>query len=198
MGMCFATVTLSDSNIQKVLDDPPLIWRAIAPDDPDAYEEARGSSRSLWARLTGRGKSAPAADLQLSENEGLEWDLDKAWHGIHYLLTGTDWGGTGAAAFIINGGQQVGDIDVGYGPARVFTAAEVRGIRDALHAVDDQTLRDRFNPTEMMALEIYPTIWDRDPTDDDTLGWLLETIQPLRGHLDETVQNGLGLVVFVT
>ncbi|MGW4155458.1 DUF1877 family protein [Micromonospora chersina] len=44
-----------------------------------------------------------------------ELDLDKWWHGIHYLLTGTDWQiGEGAGAAIL-GGAEIGQ-DGGYGP----------------------------------------------------------------------------------
>ena len=30
-------------------------------------------------------------------------DIDKAWHGIHYLLTGTAWGGDPPASWVIFG-----------------------------------------------------------------------------------------------
>ena len=33
----------------------------------------------------------------------------------------------------------------------------------ALNRLDDHALRERFAPAEMMKLEIYPEIWDRDP-----------------------------------
>ena len=58
--------------------------------------------------------------------------LEKAWHGLHFLLTGDPWGGSGHAAFLLAGGREVGE-DMGYGPARVIDAAEVREIDQALH-----------------------------------------------------------------
>lgn len=39
--MYIAICTLSDSNIQKVLAALPLLWKVVAPDDLDAYENAR-------------------------------------------------------------------------------------------------------------------------------------------------------------
>lgn len=36
MGMCPALCTISDANIQRVLADPPLVWKLVAPDDPEA------------------------------------------------------------------------------------------------------------------------------------------------------------------
>lgn len=35
MGMCLGLVALSDKNIARVLQDPPLVWRVIAPDNPE-------------------------------------------------------------------------------------------------------------------------------------------------------------------
>jgi hypothetical protein len=49
-------------------------------------------------RLFRRGRAETATPeaatpLVLSEGEGDVVDLDKTWHGIHYLLTGTAWEG---------------------------------------------------------------------------------------------------------
>src|SRR5918994_521667 len=46
---------------------------------------------------------------------------------------------------------------------------------------------------EMMRLEIYPEIWDRDPEKDDTLGYLMESVSLLRQALDVVVARGYGL-----
>ena len=95
MSMILRMVTLGDANISRVLADPPLVWRVIAPDDPEPYESARrpAASRRSWARIFGRPRVAEAGPsgeaFALADGEGLSTDLDKAWHGIHYLLTGT-------------------------------------------------------------------------------------------------------------
>ena len=41
MGMALALTMLGDRNIDRLLADPPLVWKVIAPDDPEAYERAR-------------------------------------------------------------------------------------------------------------------------------------------------------------
>src|SRR5690242_14594616 len=70
----------------------------------------------------------------LAQPEGIEefidvertsTDLDKAWHGIHWLLTGSSEGGEEPLCFLLAGGEQVGDVDVGYGPARALTSSQV-------------------------------------------------------------------------
>jgi hypothetical protein len=204
MSMILGMVTLGDANISRVLDDPPLVWRVIAPDDPEAYESARRAppKSSFLGRIFGRppaaGRSAPGASSEafaLAEGEGLSTDLDKAWHGIHYLLTGTAWEGREPLNFLVSGGREVGDIDVGYGPARVLSAAQTRAAHEALAQVSDDELRRRFDPDEMTRKEIYPEIWDRPPEEDDTLGYLMEYVGVLRGFLAQAVDQGQGLVV---
>jgi hypothetical protein len=50
----------------------------------------------------------------------------------------------------------------------------------------------------MMEQEIYPTIWDRDPKDDDALGYLVEYFAVLRRFISEAAGRGLGIVVTIS
>ena len=189
MSMILRLVTLSDTNIENLLRDPPLVWRVIAPDDLEPYEAAREQE----------GRSDPnPPDLFSASGEGYSEHLDKAWHGIHYLLTGTAWEGTMPLSFLLAGGREVGDIDVGYGPARVFTAAETKEIAAALATVHAPGLRARFDAHDMAVKDIYPSIWDRTAQDDDPLGYLVAYFGTLRGFLGQSVQDGLGFVVYTT
>ncbi|WNG20318.1 YfbM family protein [Cystobacter fuscus] len=125
-------------------------------------------------------------------------DLDKAWHGLHFLLTGTDWGGQPPLNFIVAGGETLGDVDVGYGPARAFTPEQLAELSRALDAISSDALRQRFDPAKMMALDIYPSIWDRDPADDDTLGYVLDYFEMLKSFLREGAERGLGFIVYMS
>ena len=202
--MILGMVTLGDANIARVLADPPLVWRVIAPDAPELYESARErpSKPSFLGRIFGRPPAAEAGTsgeaFALADGEGVNADLDKAWHGIHYLLTGTAWEGDKPLNFLLAGGRPVGDIDVGYGPARVHSAAETRAAHEALTQLSDDDLRGRFDPGDMTSKEIYPEIWDRRPEEDDTLGYLMEHVGTLREFLAQAVEQRQGLVVHLT
>jgi hypothetical protein len=204
MGMYVSLASLSEPTITKLHADPPLVWLVVAPDDPEAIAKARGAPKrpGLLARLFGARAETTlpptTAGLVLEEGEGDVGSLDKAWHGIHYLLTGTAWEGDPPLNFLVSGGQEVGEEDVGYGPARTLTPGETREIAGALAAVSDDQLRARFAPGEMMRLEIYPEIWDRDPAEDDTLGYLIAYVGQLRAILASVVARGHGLLVAIT
>ena len=203
MSMILGLTDVSERTRQRLLADPPLVWRLIAPDDPEAYADARARSPrpSLLRRLLG-GKAgaavSPPAELELEDGEGDSEDLDKAWHGIHFLLTGRDEGGDIPAGFLLAGGQQVGSDDVGYGPARVLSAADTRAVAAHLERCTDADLRARFDPERMMALDIYPGIWDRDPDEDDVCGYLLEYWATLRRVVGGAARRGHGLLITLT
>jgi hypothetical protein len=201
VGMCLALCTLSDENVRRVLADPPLIWKVIAPDDPEAYENSRKENPPGFLRKLfriGKKDEIQHTELSLADGEGADTDLDKAWHGIHYMLTQTAWEGDEPLNFLVSGGNSVGNVEVGYGPARVFSAQEVKAIGAALGPLSRDLLRARFNPQEMMTLEIYPEIWDRDPADDDTFGYCAEYFESLKAFVEETTRRDMGLVVYLT
>lgn len=201
MGMVLSIRTLSDGNIRNVLADPPLIWQVVAPDMPELYEEARRQKPGLLSRLFG-SRNAPnaaqAAPLTLADGEGNEANVDKAWHGLHYLLTQTAYEGTMPLNFLVAGGTEAGSIDVGYGPARMFTADQVKAIDIALRPIDAAFLTKRFDPAEMMRLKIYPEFWDRDPDDDDVLGYCIAIFDEMKAFISEAAARSLGIVVSVS
>jgi hypothetical protein len=203
MGMCLGLVSLSDDNIARILRDTPLVWRVIAPDDPEPYEEARKAARrrpSLFGRILGQ-QHAPegeAAPLVLGVDELMATDLDKAWHGIHYLLTRTASEGSPPLNLLLAGGTPVGTVDVGYGPARALSSREINDAHLALGQISDDELRSRFAPKEMLKADIYPEIWGRDPAEDDTLGYLMEYVGTLRSFLRDATEERLGAIVYLS
>ena len=124
-------------------------------------------------------------------------DVDKAWHGLHFLLTGTAWDGTSPLDFIVAGGEMVGDVDVGYGPARAFRPRDLKAIARAIEPFDEAELRRRFDPARMKKLEIYPDIWGRPPDEDDTLGYLIENWSLLKPFIQKGAADGFGMIVWL-
>jgi hypothetical protein len=204
MGMYLSLAAVSDATIGRLLADPPLVWQIMEPDDPNAVAAARERppGPGFFGRLLGRKAPPPPPEpppLELQPGEGdlgPDGDLEKSWHGIHYLLTGTAWEGDPPLNFLLAGGHEL-DIETGIAPPRAYTAAETRVIGAALAQVDDAELRRRFAPAEMMRLEIYPDIWDRDPATEDTFEHLLDGMTVLRRGLQRVIGQGHGLLVML-
>lgn len=123
--------------------------------------------------------------------------LEKAWHGLHYMLTGTAWEGDAPLNFLL-GGHALGDEDEAdaYGPPRLFLPAEVAQIDAALANLSDAELWSRFDAAQMAAEEIYPSIWEENEADlqEEYLGYFHQ----LKEFICTACAEGKGLVVMLT
>ena len=83
-----------------------------------------------------------------------QYDIDKSWHAIHYLITGsTETNGTPAGDAIL-GGRPVGG-DLGYGPARLIEPSQVKQIAEALQDVDLEAAYDDIDHSAANQADVY-------------------------------------------
>jgi Domain of unknown function (DUF1877) len=106
----------------------------------------------------------PSAAGDALRQRSTSLSLEKAWHGLHYLLTGSAAEGDLPLAFLLQGGEEVGEDD-SYGPPRLFSPDEVEEIDAALSAISDDQLWSRFDPEQMSAEGVYPDCWDEPEQD---------------------------------
>ncbi len=119
--------------------------------------------------------------------------LEKAWHGLHYLLTGEVWEGHDALGFLLAGGEQLGDDEES--PVRWFTPEETKQIHQALSGISDDELWSRFDADEMQQRDIYPGIWDEP--EEDLREEYLTYFHELKQVVAAAAQNGEGLIVTI-
>lgn len=122
-------------------------------------------------------------------------DIDKAWQGIHFLLTGNPWSEEPPLGLVICGGIEFGE-DVGYGPARYVLPEEVKAISESLAPLNEETLSKRYDPASMSAQQIYPEIWGQE--DDDALGYLLSYFLEVKRLYTEAALAGNAVVHYLT
>jgi hypothetical protein len=122
-------------------------------------------------------------------------DLHKAWHVIHYILTGTADGGTEPHCFLLQGGVELGaeDLDDGYGPPRLLRPDEVRAFNDVLQPIGTpDALRERFDHRRMVAAGIY-SLNDEDEAED--LEFTAHYLGGLRSFIEGAAAAGQGVLV---
>lgn len=183
----------SDATVDRILSDPPLIWTLVAPDEPELYEDARATSQGVMSRLF--GKRSPAAALVLAPDEVELADLDKAWDGIHFLLSRAVDASSPLATFCTSGGTEIPGQEVGYCPARAYRASEINVLAAELEVLSDEVLSAHYDPTAMMDADVYPQIWDRSEPTDDPLAYLVEYLGVLRSALRTLATRHSGLIV---
>jgi hypothetical protein len=121
--------------------------------------------------------------------------LDRAWHALHFLFTGTDWEGEFPPCFLVLGGAEVGEVDAGHGPARIFDAALTASIDGYLQSLDEAELKGRFDPARMTGLAIYPEIWDEKKAD-ELWDYVAGHFHAVKGFIRDTAAAGKALLVF--
>ncbi len=122
-------------------------------------------------------------------------DVDKTWHAIHFLLTGSAWDGEGPAASAVLGGRDVSE-DLGYGPARWLDPSEVREIATTLDEMDPKQLSKQFEAAKLIGAEIYPFAGaSLDSVDPNACSWAVDGLKSLRAYAREAATAGHGMLV---
>jgi len=129
-------------------------------------------------RMGGRGTGRPEGSYE-------QLDLDKAWHGVHYVLSGTVEPNESLLSHAVLGGTEIGDDFSGYGPARCFTAAQVADLAAALADAEP-----RYDAERMNELQIYPFGWDEP----DARDWILASYSELRDFYAGAAAKGRAIV----
>lgn len=155
---------------------------------------------------------SPATLRELKDNpEGLEeylypndgddeppnyLDVDKAWHGIHFMRTGSADGGEEPLSLAVLGGEEVGE-DMGYGPARILAPQQVQSIASALTSLGESGFRSRFAPQKMETAGIYPeVIWVRD--EQEALDYVMENYEHLVAFYANAASRGDGVILWLS
>jgi Domain of unknown function (DUF1877) len=211
MGIYCSLITVDEDQINEILGNPESLsdfyereWEKREKEAISAgtypYNTRPGSYALIKSAIDFfKGKSAPAvkapeAGIGAVEAPEPTTGLDKAWHGIHFLLTGTAYEGDEPLCYLMKGGEELHDEDRDV-PERILRPNQVADWANALSPISSDDLRKRFDPQAMMKANIYPGIWDRDPKVDDTLGYLLEYYEHLRSFLEQAKNANKGVII---
>src|SRR5262249_31592082 len=120
-------------------------------------------------------------------------DLQKAWHGLHYLLTGHIWETGARLGFLVSGGRAIGEADSFWRPVRLFNPDGVVALADALSTVSDEILWSRFHAQRMNELGVYPAIWDE--TEHNLREECLGYFHDVKSFVSKAACDGAALIV---
>ncbi len=126
--------------------------------------------------------------------KGRTLSLEKAWHGLHFLLCGEAEPGSAVLSQVILGGEELGDDFSGYGEARYFSVEKVaEAARELSRPELEAEMKARYDPERMSKLGLYPSgVWKREGPE-----WLLEAFAPFRSFFAEAAAQGLAIVTCI-
>jgi hypothetical protein len=125
-------------------------------------------------------------------------DIDKAWEGIIYLLSGhglsADSGPVEDLSRVVFSGQVVHEEqDLGMGPAHYLNPGQVAQAAKDLAQLNEGQLRSRYDADAMMKAGVYPEIWNND----ESLEYLLENIEVLKAVYKSAAADGNSIITFL-
>ena len=203
MGMTCALYRVSASEIAHLRASPEAVQALLSPPGsvPPVVEVREKGIGGWILRLFGVKVTQvdptwePPAGIVQEDDRQI--DLDRAWHGLHYILTGTAWEGEPPACFLLAGGEEIGDENDDDRP-RLLEPNQVRQLSAFLAAISDEEFRRRFDPERMAALEIYPeSIWKRIDDRPSPLDYLRGGFDDLRAFVATSADRGEAIVVHI-
>lgn len=117
--------------------------------------------------------------------------LDKTWHALHFLVSGTAGEGSAPGQFLL-GGTQLAETSE---HCKLHPHAAVAAFAGVLEAVSDDELLARLDGERMRELDIYPGHWGRDEAFDRA--FLLEHLRPLRAFIARHAEEGHAVLVTI-
>ena len=120
--------------------------------------------------------------------------LNKAWHAIHFALTGSRLGGDEPLNFLVSEGTPVGEVDVGFGPARVLTSQQVSQLAAALAPIEPDEVARRIDLSKFDQEVIYPGNWQRNGIGVD---YVITNYRDMRDLIGRLAKRGEGLVLYI-
>jgi hypothetical protein len=203
MGMTCTVYRVTDDEIDHLLEEPAALANLLDPDDASAPHvrtvRPKGllglALRLLPVTITEVVPDPRADAVPRVVGRDRSVDIDKAWHGLHFLFTGTADGGEEPACYLVRGGEDLDD----EGEARALRPDQVRRFAEYLSTVDAAALSRRYDPARMKTLEIYPeAIWTRHAPDEDSPEeWLLECFADLRRFISQAAAAHDGVIVHI-
>jgi hypothetical protein len=122
-------------------------------------------------------------------------DVDKAFHCIHFILTGKSEGGDEPLSLVIFGGEEVGE-DIGYGPVKILLPEQVKAISKSLNEFGVNEFKVRYQPELLEKEQIYPEgLWM--PDDQNIIEYVLGNFEKLVSFYNEAAKRGDGALLYL-
>ena len=172
-------------------------------DFPEAVGELAGFNApppkvTFLSKLFGKSQkqiSPPGRQFDpVAESDTFE--LDQAWHILHFLMSGTSAEGPWPNGFLMSGGEEVGP-DQGYGPIRLLDPERSRAVAAFLDAQSFKVLDSAYVASEIEAEEIYWQASSEHAERQRQVEELWEVVKELQTFFQQTARTGNATLISI-
>jgi len=168
MSIICNLLRVSNTELQSYLADSELLQKRAYPDEVDAPDDPN------------------------------HIDLEKAWDGIYFCLTGfcaakSDEATSPQGWVIVGPGIIDKDQDLGYGYAMYADSDQVKQMAAYLANISDAEMSAGFDAEKMNAADLYPEIWDEGA---EALYYLLHFFHPMKDFYLKAAANHEAVITY--
>jgi Domain of unknown function (DUF1877) len=192
MGIAYCLIRTSTENVEALRGRPKAVAEFIYQDD-EMYEEPK---QGFFSKFFGSSKVDLKPVPERSEDD--ETDLDKSWHIVHYLLSGSTERGEDALALIGDDLNPLADLDLGLGKPNVISAERVRAFALAASNMTDAEFLIRYVPEEMPLDELYMGEVIARGDVDDIREYALQNFHDLRNFVQQASDRNEAIITYYT
>jgi hypothetical protein len=114
-------------------------------------------------------------------------ELEKEWHKIHFLLTGSARATNHILSKALIGSKsQAGEIQLG--EPNFLSPGEVKEVANVLRSISEEEIKSRYNPEAMLAAKVYHQLWDKVET--EAIDKLVHVFKDLVEFYNEAAKRG--------
>jgi hypothetical protein len=198
MGMTCIIRRAEPAQVLELMDDPARVGTFLYGEPSGVRRYQPGGFLGLLLRVLPIKVEEADPDTPMTTPDPDVLPLEKNWHGLHFLFTGTAWEGEFPAAFLLTGGTELEDDEFDQ-PPRVLDSHLTREVDAFLATLSPSDLAARFDAERMTGLQIYPdAIWLREGPGESPLQDLIDTFTELREFVHEAHRRGNALIVHVS
>jgi hypothetical protein len=147
----------------------------------DEIKKFSGSQNALYEKLP----------------EDRQMDVDKAWDGIFFLLTGKSSNDfdmvEGPLKWIV---FPANEMDSGYEGSPYFysTINETQEVTDAFNKISNEEFKSRYDSKALTENDVYPEIWDEG---DEALDYLFQNYINLKNFYNQAASENQAVIVSI-
>jgi hypothetical protein len=198
MGMTCIIRRAEPDRVAELMDNPARVGTFLYGEPSGVRRYQPGGLLGLLLRVLPIRVEEVDPDAPMTSPDPDVLSLEKNWHGLHFLFTGTAWEGEFPGAFLLTGGTELEDDEFDH-PPRVLDPHLTGEVDAFLTALSPSDLTLRFDAERMTNLRIYPdAVWLREGPGESPLQDLLDTFTELREFVHDAHRRGHTLIVHVS